>query len=51
MSTIIIITTPPKNKNRTAEDQKAGASLEQTLQDVVDQLRALDYDIEVQRSE
>lgn len=51
MSTVIIITTPPKQANRSAEDQKVGASLEQTLQDVVDQLRDLGYEIEVQRPE
>lgn len=50
MSTIIIITTPPKREQSQAE-KTCGDSLKKVLQSTVDNLRELGYDVEVQHPE
>lgn len=50
MSTIIIITRP-RVANRTASEDSRCDELETRLQDLVDELRGLGYEVEIQRPE
>lgn len=51
MSTIIIITRPPTKAERSSVESDEGILLENKLQSLIDDLRGMGYDIEIQRPE